>query len=160
MPIYFSGEEIVEMGIKIEEMGELFYKAYAKKTKDEKIKELFEYLAKEETKHKETFQGFYDSMQKGEFSFAYSLDEEAGLYFQAIIESRIFTDSEAAIKLAESAETELEAINFALSFEKDTLIFYYEFIELTKENTKEIVQKLTDEEKKHIRQLFEIKSKI
>ena len=160
MPIYFSGEEIVEMGIKIEEMGEFFYRTYADNSKDEKIKELFEYLAKEELKHKEIFQGFYDSMQKNEFSFSYSLNEEVALYFKAIVESRIFIDSESAIKLVEKAKTELEAINFALSFEKDTLIFYYGFIELVKENTKAIIQKSVDEEKKHIRQLFEFKSKI
>ena len=127
MAILFSGEEIVEMGIKIEEMGELFYDSYAKDTKDEKVKNLFEFLAGEEMKHKKAFQEIHDSMKRGEFSMSISEDEEVGLYFKAIVESRIFSDADSAIKLAESVKTELEAINYALLFEKDTLIFYYGF---------------------------------
>ena len=86
MSIFFSGEEIVEMGIKIEEMGELFYETYAEDAKDEKIKNLFKYLAAEEIKHKNTFQEIHDSMKKGEFSMSITDEEEVGLYFEAIVE--------------------------------------------------------------------------
>ena len=159
MVIYFSSEEIVEMGIKIEEMGEKFYATYAEKTKDEKMKDLFKFLEQEEVRHKETFQNILNSMQKGEFSISYD-DEEVDKYFQAIIDSRIFSDDESAIRLAKSAKNEKEAVNYALSFEKDTVVFYYGFLDLVKEKTKDVVMKLIDEEKKHIKKLHEIKSEM
>jgi len=54
----------------------------------------------------------------------------------------------------------MEAINFAISFEKDTIIFFYGFLDFVKEKTRDIVMRLVEEEKSHIKQLYEIKSKM
>jgi len=85
MAIYFSGEEIVEMGIKIEEMGQKFYETYVNKAKDEKVKDLFKYLGEEEKRHKQIFQNILDSIEKGEFYISYG-DEEVDRYFKAIVD--------------------------------------------------------------------------
>ena len=159
MAIYFSGEEIVEMGIKIEEMGQKFYETYANKAKDEKVMDLFKYLGEEEKRHKQIFQNILDSIEKGEFYISYS-DEEVDRYFKAIIDTRIFSDEDSAIQLAKSAKDEMEAINFAILFEKDTIVFFYGFLDFVKEKTRDIVMRLVEEEKSHIKQLYEIKSKM
>ena len=159
MAIYFSGEEIVEMGIKIEEMGQKFYETYANDTKDEKVKDLFKYLEEEEKRHKQIFQNMLESMEKGEFSISYS-DEEVDRYFQAIVDTKIFSSTDAAIQLAKTAKNEIEAVNYALSFEKDTIIFYYGFLDFVKEKTRDVVMKLVEEEKRHILKLHEIKGKM
>ena len=159
MAIYFSGEEIVEMGIKIEEMGQKFYESYAGYTEEEEIKNLFTFLAGEEIKHKLRFQEILDSMKKGEFSISYD-SEPVDEYFKAIINTRIFTDPGSAIQLAKSSKNAVEAVNNAIIFEKDTLVFFYGFFELIKDETKNIIWKLIEEEKSHIRMLHDMKNKI
>jgi rubrerythrin len=156
MAIYFSGEEIVEMGINIEEMGEKFYTSYISETKNEKVKDLFKFLANEEAKHKQVFQNILDSLHKGEFVISYS-DEEVSKYFEAIVDARVFSDEGYAIQLAKTAKDEIEALRFAISFEKDTIVFYYGFLDLVKEKTKDIIMKLINEEKKHLKLLHDIK---
>lgn len=159
MSIYFTGQELVEMGVKIEEIGKQFYESYAKYSKDDKIRDLFLFLAEEEAKHKQKFLEILDSMERGEFTISYN-DEEVDNYFRAIVDTKIFSDKEAAIKLAKNSEGELEAINYALSFEKETLIFYYWFIDIVKEKTKDVIDKLINEEKSHIVKLSEVKNRI
>ena len=159
MSIYFSGEEIVEMGIKIEEMGQNFYESYAKDTKDEEIKKLFTFLAGEEVKHKKRFQKILDSMKRGEFSIVFD-SEAVDQYFEAIVNTRIFTTPESAISLAKSSRDAIEAVNNAIAFEKDTLVFFYGFMEIVKDETREVIMKLVDEEKSHIRMLYDIKKSI
>ena len=78
MSIYYSGEELIEMGIKIEEIGKQFYKAYAKNSKDEKVNKLFLFLAAEEDKHKQKFVEFLDLLEKGEFIISYN-DEDVDI---------------------------------------------------------------------------------
>lgn len=157
MAIYFSGEEIVEMGINIEEMGEKFYTSYISETKNEKVKDLFRFLANEEVKHKQVFQQLLDSLQKGEFVISYS-DEEVDKYFNAVIDARVLGDEGYAIRLAKTAKNEIEAIGFAMSFEKDSIVFYYGFLDLVKEKTEEVIMKLINEEKKHLKLLYDIKT--
>ncbi|MFC1558357.1 ferritin family protein [candidate division KSB1 bacterium] len=159
MAIYYSGEEIVEMGIKIEEMGQNFYESYVDVTEDEEIKKLFTFLAGEEVKHKIRFQEILDSMKKGEFSISFD-DESVDEYFKAIVNTRIFTDPESAIQLAKSSKNAVEAVNNAIIFEKDTLVFFYGFLELVKDETKDTIWKLIKEEKSHIKMLHDIKNEI
>ncbi|MBI5560973.1 MAG: rubrerythrin, partial [Deltaproteobacteria bacterium] len=54
-PVYFSGSEIIEMAVRIEENGGRFYTDASEATKDSKLKKLFQYLAGEEKKHLKYF---------------------------------------------------------------------------------------------------------
>ena len=159
MGIFHSGQEILEMAIIMEERGFEFYSTYAEGTKDEKIKKLFEYLGGEEINHKKTFQGFLDDMGKEEFSISYS-NEEVELYFKAIIDSRVFDDPNFAIQLAKDTEDEIKAIDLAIGFEKDTILFYQELMGLVKETTKGIIMNIIEEEKKHVQNLSKIKNEL
>jgi len=113
--IYFTGQELVEMGVKIEEIGKQFYESYAKDSKDDKIRDLFLFLAEEEVKHKQKFIEILDSMERGEFIISYN-NEEVDNYFRAIVDTKIFSDEDTAIQLAKNSKGKLEVINYALSF--------------------------------------------
>ena len=65
-----------------------------------------------------------------------------------------------AIQQVKNSQDELEAIDHAIAFEKDTLVFYYGFMDIVKEETKHVISQLVDEEKSHIVKLYEIKNKI
>ena len=69
--IQIGASEIIQFAIKIEENGWSFYNKVVEANKDEKIKELFTFLADEEVKHKETFEAMLPEIEKYEPREAY-----------------------------------------------------------------------------------------
>ena len=159
MSIFFSIREVVEMAISTEKSGRAFYQTASKLAREKSIEELFRYLAEEEGKHLQTFQGFYDTLKEGPETTPYNW-EEAKLYLKALVDSRFFTGPDEAINLAKEAKSELEAINSAINFEKDTLLFFYEMLEVIKLGDRNLVKKIIEEEKKHVRRLSALKGKL
>ncbi len=159
MSIFFSIREVVEMAISTEKSGEAFYQTASKLAREKSLEELFRYLAEEEGKHLQTFQGFYDTLKEGPETTPYNW-EEAKLYLKALVDSRFFTRPDQAINLAKKAKSEREAINSAINFEKDTLLFFYEMLEVIKLGDRNLVKKIIEEEKKHIRRLSTMKGKL
>jgi len=158
MNIFFSVQEVVEMAINTERSGQAFYQTASKLAKEKNLKELFQYLAEEEGKHLKVFQGLYNSLKQGPGTTPYNW-EEAKLYLKALVDSRFFTGPDKAINLVKEAKSEIETVNLAINFEKDTLLFFYEMLEATKSQDRDLVKKIIEEEKKHIRRLSTMKSK-
>jgi len=159
MNIFFSVQEVVEMAINMERSGQAFYQTASKLAKEKNLKELLQYLVEEEGKHLKVFQGLYNSLKQGPETTPYNW-EEAKLYLKALVDSRFFTGPDKAIQMAKEAKSELKAINSAINFEKDTLLFFYEMLEVTKSHDRDLVKKIIEEEKKHIRGLFTMKGKL
>lgn len=159
MSIFFSVREVVEMAISTERSGGAFYQAASKLAREKSLKNLFRYLAEEEQKHVKTFQGFYDTLKEGPETTPYNW-EEARLYLKALVDSQFFLGPDKAIDLAKEAKSELEAINSAISFEKDTLLFFYEMLEVVKPQDRDLIKKIIEEEKKHVRKLSTLKGEL
>jgi rubrerythrin len=159
MSIFFSVREAVEMAISTERSGQAFYQTASKQAREKSLGELFQYLAEEEEKHLRTFQGFYDTLKERPETTPYNW-EEAKLYLKALVDSRFFTGPDKAINLAKEAKSELEAINSAIHFEKDTLLFFYEMLEVIKPRDRDLVKRIIEEEKKHIGRLSTMKGKL
>lgn len=159
MSIFFSVREAVEMAISTERSGQAFYQTASKLAREKSLEELFRGLAEEEEKHLKTFQGFYDTLKERPETTPYNW-EEAKLYLKALVDSRFFTGPDTAINLAREAKDELEAIDSAINFEKDTLLFFYEMLEVVKPGDRDLVKKIIGEEKKHIRRLSTMKGKL
>lgn len=152
MAIFYSAIEVVEMAIKTEESGMIFYQGAAKKTKNSKLKQLFEFLAGEEIKHKQIFTDLYTTIKDNPQSVPYNW-EEMSLYLKAITESRFFVGKSKSINLIKEAKTPKKALDFALGFERDTLLFYTEIISIVSAANRRLVEKIVAQEKNHIRQL-------
>ena len=56
-PVHFSGKEILNMAVCIEENGLSFYRESAKVLKSSELLELFKFLASEEIRHVDYFEG-------------------------------------------------------------------------------------------------------
>lgn len=156
MAFMFSPEEILEMAIKIEDMGLLYYETFAKKTKDKKVSEIFQFLAGEEAKHKVLFTKMYEEFKKEDFFTPYNY-EEVSAYFNALIESRFFIKPDAVMKIMDKVDNENDAIENAITFEKDTILYFHELGSMVKEKNKELIQRLITEEKNHVMKLVELK---
>ena len=154
MSIFFSGEEIIEMAVKTEETGCEFYQLAKQNASTDELKYLFDYLAKEELKHKETFLGLKDAI--GETAQGVPIDwDEVGQYIKAMTDSSFFFGGDKSINLAAEAADSKKALDFAMQFEKDTLLFFHQLRDVVKSVNQPVIDKIIQEEKEHIKRLAE-----
>ena len=156
MSLISSGPELIELAIRTEKNGQKFYAEQAEKTRVEGIKSLFNYLSSEEKKHIEDFNNLYDIIKKtGERMFGDY--EEFKSYMQSFLDSKFLTNfvSEAA-NIKDSADVK-QIIDFAIAFEKETLLFYYGIKDYISEQGRQIIENIVEQEKSHIRKLTGIK---
>lgn len=141
----FSIREVIEQAVQTEKLGYQFYITMAEKFKtDTNLNKLFTTLAEKETKHEKTFlelKGIIgDSEPEGW--------EEASQYMRAIVESEFFLGKNKSLPSMENIKTAEDAVNFALGFEKETLLYFYGIKGAVKE--KDIVEEIINEEKSHV----------
>lgn len=159
MAHFFHANEIANVAIEIEKKGRTFYLNAAQAAKTLEIKELFRWLAEEESRHEEIFSSLLARLGKVEMP-AWSNQEEYATYLNALIESHaLFTGGLAEKYMADAADEDT-AIRMAMSFEKDTLLFFTEMKDLVPDSEKAAVQHCVDEERLHLRKLQEMLKKI
>ena len=155
MAIFFSGSELLEVAIGIERNGMAFYQALADKTGNKDVKDIYNYLAGEEKKHLDTFQGMSDSLGQAKPPGNYT--EEYMLYLKSLVDSVVFSNVTEAQQKAAKVFNEVEALDTGIQAEKDSILFYTEFQNLVREMDRKVILNIVDEEKKHLRQLSELK---
>ncbi|MFX0136703.1 MAG: ferritin family protein [Candidatus Hodarchaeota archaeon] len=159
MVVKFSGHEVIEMAIQIEQKGYDFYKVLMSRAKKENLKNLFHWLANEEKKHIAVIEELREEFAKIDVNSPYNWDEVA-LYFKALIDTQVFPDTSEGKNLREEMEDEIGAIHIAISLEKDNILYFQEIRDLVEKKEKEIINRLINEEKSHIMKLLETKRQI
>lgn len=145
--MYYSGQEIIDIAVRIEENGNAFYNAAANLIHDQPdIKGLFLDLAEKEVMHIAVFQKLADKFDAESFDFG---AQDATDYINHLAESHIFGKPETGKKLAGSIKTPKEGLEIAFQFENDSVAFYTELLKFTRSNSKALVQQIIDEEKEH-----------
>ena len=150
----FNKNDIIEMALQIEKKGYDFYAtASQKKNLSSKVAELLIYLRDEEKVHAQIFGELREKLDMIELKNEDNWEETKN-YIQAMVESHIFNSPQQAINLATKAANEKEIIEYAIAFEKDTLLFFHTFKDQVK-NKKgiETIQKIIDEEIAHVLKL-------
>ena len=143
--VTFSVREVVEQAIQTEKTGREFYTAMASKFHEQnELKKLFETLAAQEVRHEQVFTELKDKI-KDETPEGW---DEVSLYLKAIVDSEFFLGKDKSLAAIRNVNTSLEAITFALGFERETLLYYYGLRDGVKD--KEIVDNIIREEKSHI----------
>ena len=158
MGVLFSGRELIDIAIGIERNGAAFYHSLAKSTGNEIAKGAYQYLAGEELKHIEVFQSMLGSV--ADYRPPETYTEEYDLYLRALIDSRVFTDDQTAYEMAQRVTSDAEAIQIAMGAEKDSILFYSEVRELVRRSDRELINKIIEEERSHLRQLSELKGSL
>ncbi len=150
----YSTNEIIEMAVQIERSGYSFYQEALKRTDlDDKMKELLEFLSNEEKKHETTFLSMRDGEDKINISTTDNWNTVTS-FMKSIVENRIFTDPESAIKKAKSSHYREELLKNALQFEKDTLLLYHSLHGLSEDSkAKNLLENIIVEEMSHITKL-------
>ncbi len=147
----FSGCEIVEMAIQIEENGKAFYDELIKKVDIPEVIEVLKRLSADETRHIEVFRGLFNSVCDYDDGGEYT--EEYFAYLNALTRGHVFTQKEKAEQLIKDISSFKEGLKLAMSFEKDTILFFEELKKAVTAKDRGIVESLIVEEKKHLSDL-------
>jgi rubrerythrin len=148
----FQAADIVELAMQVEQSGEAFYRAVAAKSEAQEVRPLFEYLAGQEVVHYQVFQRLSQTIREAPFM----TDEEWDLYMDYLngtVQSAFFEGTDKALALAETVTDASHAIQMAIGFEKETLLFFYDLRERIPDRDRPVVEKIVEEEKRHIRRL-------
>ncbi|MCX7795725.1 MAG: ferritin family protein [bacterium] len=153
----YSLEEIIEIAVKIEEDGVIFYETLANRTKVKGTAETYRYLAGEEKEHIAIFRSIYKDITGRKFEKAFT-EEEANLYIHSLVENRIFKNKEEMAKFVENINDEFSVIELAIQIEKDTILYYYEILEGLEDKERNLVKEIINQEKVHIYRLTNLKN--
>jgi len=146
----YSIDEIIEMAIRTETLGYQFYTGMAEKfKKNDGLAKLFTTLASKEKEHEKAFTGLKTTVAK-QGTEPVEWDEVSN-YLRAYVESEFFLGKGKALPSMDHLKTVQDVVKFALGFEKETLLYFYELRVLVKEKT--IVDAVIQEEKSHIQWL-------
>jgi rubrerythrin len=145
--MYYSGLEIIEIAIRIEENGREFYTAAAEMIPENNdVKGLFYDLAEKELTHIAIFQKLAEKFEAEKFEFN---KEEASDYIGHLAETHIFGKKDAGAELAKTISTPKQALGIAYKFENDSVLFYEELLKRTETDAKKVILQIIAEEKEH-----------
>lgn len=148
----FKANDIVRAAVEAEKKGKDFYECLAGRMQNDKIKELFLDLAREEVEHQKLFQSILDRLEPVDIP-AYSDQDEYNAYFDALINSHMLFSCGWGEFLLDQVQNEQEALKLAMNFERDSLLFFKEMKDFVPEGEKQYIDRCIAEERKHLTRL-------
>ena len=158
MPNIFSPQEILRIAIKIEENGKKLYEALEKKTGNVVMRDAWAYLKDQEEVHRKTFQAMLDNV--GDYIVYEFSPGEYDAYIKAIASGYIFTQELIVKKTGEGFKSDLEAIDFGIYIEKESILTYSALRGYILTEKHQVLDKVIDEEKNHLVKLTILKDEI
>ncbi|MFO7660650.1 MAG: ferritin family protein [Candidatus Cloacimonadaceae bacterium] len=155
----YSLNEIVEFAVQIEHNGYAFYHEATKhKGLDDASLKLLTDLRDQELNHEKIFLALRDHEDMQHLTLTQDWELVAS-YLKTIVESRIFNTEDAAIKLATEARDVKDILNYAIQFEKDTLLFFHTVKDsIANPKAQSAVARIIQEEISHVIRLNDFKA--
>ena len=155
MGLFFTGKELINIAVGIEKNGAAFYDVILASIKDDAVRKSFQYLADSEREHIVIFEKMLEPISNYQSPETYT--EEYEIYLKSLIDSAVFSNEQKAKDIASKVSNTDEAIQIALTAEKESILFYSAVQELVKQSEQAVITKIIDEEKSHLRQLLKLK---
>ncbi len=149
---FLDAEDVVEIGVAVEEVGKKLYLEAAKKVVDKKVKQLFEKLADDEEEHIKTFRSMVQRSAKGKPAAGGTAGRA---HLRNLLMSNAFLDLERAKAMFSDAREEKTAVVLAIRFEKETLLLFHGMKEIVEDADLHVINGLIAEEEQHIADLSE-----
>jgi rubrerythrin len=149
-----TGNEVIEIATRLEESGEAFYNAAAERATTPGVKALFRDLAVQEQYHRRAFQ----QMGRDRVELILSPEQwhEFQAYTGALLQNSFFARPENALNRAAAAQDERSALQAALDFEKEAILFFQELESAVRGPGQQTVERVIQEEKRHIQRLSDL----
>lgn len=149
----FNADEAKKIAIALERQGYRFYSGMKDRVKGERIRPVFEQMAHEEQKHVSDIESLLSDPQS-----AWYLDPDTEAivqrYFEEYMEGGVFPAGADAEAATFDIKDEVRAVELALNFEKDAVLFYTEMVRMASDpETRKAFEELVDFEKGHVHTL-------
>ena len=158
--VKFNAEELMEMAIQTERNGKDYYAAMANKSDNQAVKDIFNYLGREEQSHLDLFvtiRNKFAASKTDSFNIAdeYNTPDMMN-YLKAMFDGKVFPNLLSHAELAAEIQTDEQAVYHAIGFEKDTILFFSEILGLLGQQDENyaLIQELIRQEKIHIARLY------
>jgi rubrerythrin len=150
----FGAYQIAEMAVEVEEAGAQFYSGLAALAEDEKLKDFFLELSRQEIDHREIFGDIAKKARESKNPVVYSMD------FYNYVRGMI-TDLKAS---AFDEQTEVlgskdmvKAVERAIGVEAKSIQAYTKIYDTLDKRIVEVLPKIISEEKQHLKDLTDLK---
>jgi rubrerythrin len=153
----FNAAEVIDIGIEKEKLRRDFYGRVAKVFKEKEMVELFTRLRDWEETHIKKFSEIRISVKEDEPTESFG--GELSSYMRALVEDKLYAEV-APDNFSRNVKAPVSAVNYAMSFERDAILFFGELLPMMEPANREAVLKLVDEEKQHLVYLAELKRKL
>jgi rubrerythrin len=162
MSFYMNADEVFQIGVRIEENGKAFYEAAAVRADRPELKKLCESLATWESSHIGAFEALRKALPpEAREGQAFDPDSEEGAYVRDAAAGHVFLQNLDVEGLLGRCRTAVDVIDLALSFEKDSIVFYTamkKVVDVSQGRDK--LDHLIEEEVKHVAMLGKMKSQL
>jgi len=149
----YSPTEIIQLAIRIEENGRLFYQELAQRYASESlVGELFADLAEQEGDHRHYFEELARKVVQEDA--AYPLSEDYFEYLRGFADHVIFTQAEVKQAVKEIADLD-HALTFCMQRELDAVQYYEKLMGMLPAEEQIVVELIVVEEKRHYHLLRE-----
>lgn len=148
--------EIVDIAIYMEQKGYEFYTESAKKFDNLKLVQLFHLLAQEELEHERIFKRMKEKIKTMAPREIKDKDNQASM--KDYLKNFVFGINKSVKKKVGAIKTMEDALNVALGFERDSLVFYSTLKKYVDKKHAAIVENVVQEESRHVIMLTKFKS--
>ncbi|MDY0042360.1 MAG: ferritin family protein [Desulforhabdus sp.] len=154
----FRASEILDMAIQIEHAGLRFYEVCVQAALGKQTEEVFEYLIDQERKHIQVFSRMKEGLE--DYPLPETYPGEMRNYIDSFIKDRVFYEPAKASRQAGEIEDPLEAIEWAIAFEKRSILFYSGIKQVVRSSEMKVIDQVIASEHSHIRRLLELRREL
>lgn len=154
----FFAKEVINAAAQIEKNGQKFYEDIAKDERRPAVRDVFEYLAEQERKHVGELNYLSDQLKEPpDHTWE---REDFDLYLDSIVSEHLFVGDGSAEREAGKIKTDLQAVEFGIHFEKQTMLFFHELLPLLRAEERDVLNNLIAWERDHLLLLFRLKRRL
>lgn len=155
---HFNILEIAKIAVNVEKNGRELYLKLENNASDKQLMSMWKYLKEQEEIHQKFFEALCAKIND------YPVQEygigDYETYLRAIAHEYIFTEQQIAGKIKEGFQSNLDAIRFGISIEKESIFIYTTLKDFISDDKQHTLDTIIDEEKKHLVCLIQMKESI
>ncbi|WZL80033.1 ferritin family protein [Vallitaleaceae bacterium 9-2] len=142
----FTGAEVLQLAISMEEEGVKFYEKYATMA-DLELKEILLGMAEDEKEHAKVFKSMYNELNVDASQEDYLFSDQVQEFFASYAKNEGFNRSQAPI------DSVRDALKIGAETERVTINYYVNLLEFANDKVKEVLNRIIKEEEKHLERL-------
>lgn len=151
----FNADEVFRMAMDIEENGRVFYEKAVLRIDDDEVKAIFGELATAEAEHYRFFASLRQRLpEAARKQNLYDTQEDLHQYLTMMAGQHVFQTKKSVEEYLTQVHSAVDALNLALGFEKDSIVFYLTMKARTEAGSgRDQIDALVNEELVHHRRL-------